>query len=79
MIALAVDDEKPMLNALLKAVGASADIDNVTGFNLCSKALEWVEENTVDIAFLDISMRGMSGLALAEEILKIRPKCKIIF
>lgn len=79
MIALAVDDEKPMLNSLLKAVGASADIDSVTGFNLCSKALEWVEENTVDIAFLDISMRGMGGLALAERILELQPACKIVF
>ena len=74
-----MDDEKPMLNSLLKAVGASADIDSVTGFNLCSEALEWVEENTVDIAFLDINMRGMGGLALAEKILQLQPACKIVF
>ena len=79
MIALAVDDEKTMLNALLKAVGASADIEAVTGFSLCSKALEWVTENTIDIAFLDINMRGMGGLALAEKILQIHPNCKIVF
>ena len=79
MIALAVDDEMPMLNALLKAIRSSEDITEVTGFNLCSKALEWVAENTVDIAFLDISMRGMGGLALADKILQLQPDCKIVF
>lgn len=38
-----------------------------------------MEKNHVDIAFLDISMRGMGGMALAEKLLKLRPRCKIIF
>lgn len=79
MIALAVDDEKVMLNALTKAISASPDIDEVAEFNLCSKALEWAEDNTIDIAFLDISMRGMGGLALAEKLLEMQPDCKIVF
>lgn len=79
MIALAVDDERAMLNALTKAIGASSDIDEVVEFNMCSKALEWVYENTIDIAFLDINMRGMGGLALAEKLLELQPDCKIIF
>lgn len=79
MIALAVDDEKVMLNALVRAVRASSDIDEVVEYNNCHAALEWVQDNTVDIAFLDISMRGMGGLALAEKILEMQPDCKIIF
>lgn len=79
MIALAVDDEKAMLNALVKAISASPDIDEVAEFNMCSKALEWVSDHTIDIAFLDISMRGMGGLALAEKILELQPDCKVIF
>lgn len=79
MIALAVDDEKVMLNALVRAVKASSDIDEVVEYNSCQAALEWVQDNTVDIAFLDISMRGMGGLALAEKILEMQPDCKIIF
>jgi two-component SAPR family response regulator len=31
------------------------------------------------VAFLDINMRGMGGLALAESILAARPDCKIVF
>ncbi|MGN1467128.1 MAG: response regulator [Ruminococcus sp.] len=79
MIALAVDDEQIMLNALTAAVKASPDISSVAEFTSCSAALKWAESNTADIAFLDISMRGMGGLALAEKLLEICPECKIVF
>ena len=79
MIAIAVDDEMPMLNELVNAVQSSKDIGEVHSFSSCSNALEWVEENSVDLAFLDISMRGMGGLALAEKIQEKQPECKIIF
>ena len=79
MIAIAVDDEILMLGALVKAITASPDIKEVSKFSNCEKALEFVKENNVDVAFLDINMRGMGGLALAEKILDTRPNCKIIF
>lgn len=79
MIAIAVDDEALMLGALVKAISASEDIREVTKFSDCDAALEFVAENSVDIAFLDINMRGMGGLALAERILGLRPDCKIVF
>ena len=79
MIAIAVDDEILMLGALVKAITASPDIREVSKFSNCEKALEFVKENNVDVAFLDINMRGMGGLALAEKILDTRPNCKIIF
>lgn len=79
MIAITVDDEKPMLRALTTAVKASPDITEVTEFSVCSEVLKWAAHNTVEIAFLDISMRGMGGLALAEKILEIQPDCKIVF
>ena len=79
MIAIAVDDEALMLGALVAAIEASEDIRGVASFSDCEKALEYVKDNTVDVAFLDINMRGMGGLALAEKILAERPDCKIIF
>ena len=79
MIALTVDDERLMLNSLTAAVKASPDIEQVTEFTGCTAALEWARENRADIAFLDISMRGIGGLALAEKLLEIQPKMKIIF
>ena len=79
MIAIAVDDEVLMLGALVAAIKASPDIREVTKFSGCDDALEFVKENPVDIAFLDINMRGMGGLALAEKIVSVCPDCKIIF
>ena len=79
MIAITVDDEKHMLNALTDAVQASPDIKEVYAFSACSAALAWISENHADVAFLDINMRGMGGLALAEKITEIQPECKIVF
>ena len=79
MIAIAVDDEVLMLGALVKAISSSPDIKEVVKFSDCEEALAFVKKNNLDIAFLDINMRGMGGLALAENILAARPNCKIVF
>ena len=79
MIAVAVDDEPLMLSALTKAVQASDDITAVADFTSCEDALDFIKSNRVDVAFLDINMRGMGGLSLAEKIIGIHPDCKIIF
>ena len=79
MIAIAVDDEVLMLGALVEAINTSPDIKEVTKFSGCNEALEFVKCNPVDIAFLDINMRGMGGLALAEKIVDVCPDCKIVF
>ena len=79
MIAIAVDDEILMLGALESAIKASPDVESVYRFSGCEEALSFVKENSLDVAFLDINMRGMGGLALAEKILAVRPDCKIVF
>jgi two-component SAPR family response regulator len=79
MIAIAVDDEVLMLGALVAAIKASPDISEVSQFSGCDEALDFVKENPVDVAFLDINMRGMGGLALAEKIVGFCPECKIVF
>ena len=79
MKAIAVDDEVLMLGALVAAIEASPDIEAVTKFSSCEDALEFVKQNSADIAFLDINMRGMGGLALAEKIIGACPDCKIVF
>ena len=79
MIAIAVDDEPLMLGALTKAVKASDDITHVADFTSCEDALDYIKANPADVAFLDINMRGMGGLALAEKIIEFCPDCKIVF
>lgn len=79
MIAIAVDDEALMLGALVAALEASPDITSVAKFSDCEAALAYAGSNHADVAFLDINMRGMGGLALAERIVAISPDCKIVF
>ena len=79
MIAIAVDDEPLMLGALVKAIQASPDITDVMKFSGSQEALDFIKDNPADVAFLDINMRGMGGLVLAEKILGLCPTCKIVF
>ena len=79
MRALAVDDEELMLHALVVAINSSPDIKETAKFLRWEEALDYVKENSIDVAFLDINMRGISGITLAEKIIELRPNCKIIF
>ena len=79
MIAIAVDDEPLMLGALTKAIKASPDITSVSSFTSCEDALAFIKSNPSDVAFLDINMRGMGGLSLAEKIIDSCPDCRIVF
>ncbi len=79
MIAIAVDDEALMLGALVAALEVSPDITEVVKFSDCEAALDYARNNPIDVAFLDINMRGMGGLELAKSILEARSCCKIVF
>ena len=79
MKAIAVDDEIYMLETLQEAVSGSSDIETVAAFSSCSAALAYATENPIDIAFLDINMRGIGGLGLAEKLTELHPRCKIVF
>ncbi|MBR5312244.1 MAG: response regulator [Clostridia bacterium] len=79
MKAITVDDEIHMLETLQEAVCASSDIEYAEAFTSCSAALAYAAEHPVDIAFLDIHMRGIGGLELAEKLMELHPRCRIIF
>ena len=79
MKAIAVDDEIYMLETLQEAVSVSADIEQIEAFSSCSAALAYATENPIDVAFLDINMRGIGGLGLAEKLMELHPHCKIVF
>ena len=79
MRAIAVDDEIYMLETLQEAVSASSDVSQVVSFSTCSAALAYAQDNPIDVAFLDINMRGIGGLGLAEKLMVLHPRCRIIF
>ena len=68
MTIITADDEPlalEMLTDLVKTVKPEAE---VIGFSRPQKIVEWIKTNKADVAFLDIRMRGMTGLELAEKI-----------
>lgn len=76
---VAVDDEKNALNVLLDAIKEAVPQAEIVGFNKPGELLDFVADNSVDIAFLDIQMRGKSGLELARELKRIKNDINIIF
>lgn len=60
-------------------MSASPDIDEAVPFRLCSKALEWAKDTRPDVAFLDIQLRGMTGIQLAEKLKEMYPDLPIVF
>lgn len=79
MTIIAVDDEKIALECLIEAIRESLPTARVYGFRGGKEALEFVRENGCQIAFLDIEMREMGGVMLAQELRNLRPDINIIF
>ena len=76
---IAVDDEKLALDTLVDSIEKSVAGAQVRGFRNPENARDFVRENSCEIAFLDIKMRGMTGLELARQLKDIQGDINIIF
>lgn len=76
---LAVDDEKLALEMLEGAIKAVCPDDEVFTFRNPKELLAFAKDNICDIAFLDIKMRGMTGIELSKELKDLMPNINIIF
>lgn len=77
--AICVDDEATTLEYVVERCRELSQMDLVEGFTEAREALEWLRDNPVDIAFLDIDMPDMDGITLAARIKKIHPNIAIVF
>lgn len=68
-----VDDEKPALDNFRLTVAGFLEIEQLELFERGEDALQYAKAHTIDVAFLDMEMPGLHGLALA---LKLREVCK---
>lgn len=76
---IAVDDEKLALDTLVDSIERTVPDAKVFGFRKPEEALICAREKNFEIAFLDIKMRGMTGLELARKLKDIRGDINIIF
>lgn len=68
--AIAIDDEPPALNIVASFCERSGQIDLKKKFNRPDEALKFLEEERVDLVFLDINMPSVSGLDLYNVVSK---------
>ena len=73
MRVICVDDATVILQHTLKLLEEMPQIDEVKGFTNPLEALDFVKENPVDLALLDIEMPEMNGIQLAGKIKEVRP------
>lgn len=78
---LAADDEALMLDMLTDRIRQARPEADIHPFSSARKLLEWLEETGggFDVAFLDIAMPGVSGIALAQKLKFLCPTGNIVF
>lgn len=76
---IAIDDEPFALDLLLEAIDEASPKANVKGFSDPDELVEYVKDNPVDIACLDIQIYDILGTDLAKKIKEIKPRINIIF
>lgn len=74
-----VDDEILAMCLFKLECSDFEDIDIVASFESPAKAIEYVEENEVDVAVLDIEMPEMNGIELGKELRKLKKDIILIF
>ena len=79
MIAVIADDEPIVMRMTEKSVRKALPDAEVYTFLNGNGLVEFAEKNTVQIAFLDIRMSGITGLELAEKLHTVQPRMNLIF
>ena len=79
MRVICVDDEAPVLENFKRKTKDIQEIENLMLFQSAKKAVEWVEKNQTDVAFLDMEMPQMNGIELAKKLKNIDSNIRIIF
>lgn len=79
MRAVLVDDEPLILAHLEKLLQEIKGIDVIGTYSNPHHALQWVEQNQPDVVFLDVEMPELSGIELAEKVVRLWPQINIVF
>jgi len=76
---ICVDDENLVLELVVRLCEELPQINEVVSFSSSPEALEYMKNNSADLALLDIEMPKMNGITLAVKIKELHPDISIIF
>lgn len=76
---VAVDDEPLALELLVRTIKSVSPQAQIMAFTKPEAVRAYVQENPVDVAFLDIQMRGINGVELADMLQRMNPAVNLIF
>ncbi|MEG2187300.1 MAG: response regulator [Clostridia bacterium] len=76
---IAADDERIALQLLISSIHEAVPEAQVHGFGSGEEALAFGSENPCEVAFLDINMSDVDGIALAKHLKQVNPMVNIIF
>lgn len=74
-----IDDEQPAIDNFRLTTAGFSEIEQLHTFRSGEEALRFVDENVVDVAFLDMEMPGIHGLKLAKRLKASDPNLRIVF
>ena len=74
-----VDDEKPAIDNFRLTTANFSEIRTLHTFQSGKEALDFAQENPVDVAFLDMEMPELHGLELARKLKQHDPRIRVIF
>ena len=73
---LLVDDETEYLETLVKRMNKRGL--RVTGMGSAEEALQWMNQNPVDVVVMDVRMPGMDGIQALREVKRVHPMAEVI-
>ena len=79
MRGIIVDDEPIMLRSFMRVSKGIEDLEIVEQFSDPEEVLKWLDDNTCDVAFLDVVMPRITGFELSKKILEKKPGTRIVF
>lgn len=74
-----VDDEPAVLDNFRMTVEGLSQIDSLNLFGKSEDAIGWVQNNPIDVAFLDVEMPIINGIELAKRLKQIDCNIRIVF
>lgn len=76
---IALDDEDLALENIMSIIRKCVPDACIKGFKYAEDAIDYIKDNPIDCAFLDVEMSGMNGVELARILTAGNSKVNIVF